>query len=433
MSVSRAGACLLAVVMLIATACGNDDDLAAPVEELSAASLPQLVLPPGELGGLGDDFEVDHLSGELPGTEPVGSIIIPGRTTGNLDLSARDGAYELIYYSPGASGDGDVIDVGSHAELWQDADAASASMEEALEDFEAQEGDDLDGWRLESVSTVDAGDIASEDSGIHLEFVVPGAGPVHVIMLSARLDRLVLSTTVIAFDEPRDDEARDIAARHVEWAEAVITGKTDPPTVEIPAEPTPIPEPTPEPEPTPAENGDDLLGQVALQLDDLPGGFMLVDEYLDPAGAGLADFTREFEAENMTVAVGDSRIISIENNVMVFASSSEAGLFASAVASVLDGEEGEEFLRQALEDEGLEPRDLSSRRVELDLGDETVVILVEAETGFGDFVLTYTITRHGDVISALITTAMADGFNMDDIEAIATIVLDRIAGAGLPE
>lgn len=160
---------------------------------------------------------------------------------------------------------------------------------------------------------------------------------------------------------------------------------------------------------------------------------MLVDEYLDPAGAGLADFTREFEAENMTVAVGDSRIISIENNVMVFASSSEAGLFASAVASVLDGEEGEEFLRQALEDEGLEPRDLSSRRVELDLGDETVVILVEAETGFGDFVLTYTITRHGDVISALITTAMADGFNMDDIEAIATIVLDRIAGAGLPE
>jgi hypothetical protein len=411
---------LVAVVVLAGlAACSDSDEVKERIAELRQRDLPVLVLPQEELGAVARGFVVDPESGPADNDLAAERSLVPGRTGADLERDGRITGYELTYSNDDPASSSAVVQVSTGVSLWTDSNSASSSLERILADFEAREGDTIEGLHLVEVRRFDVGGLGDEATGLVTAFEIPGAGTIYGTAVYTRIDRLGLTAAIISLDEPHEDDTRRIAETHEQWVRYVLTGEIDP---------TPIPVPDPV---IPPENGESVLAGVALQLEDLPDGFMVVAQYLDPEGAGDVDFTREFEAAEGFARIGSSDIVNIQHNIVVFPSRFEAQAFVASIAAILAGDSGAEFLRGFLEAEGVFPDSLTTERIDVDLGDETVVIIAEAETFVADFVLTYIVTRIDTVVSAFIVVGDAHNFELSDIGQFAEIAVDRIVAADI--
>lgn len=421
---------LLAALVLVcaAAACRDPDGVGEQVAELGPDDLNVLVLPLDELGNIADGFEIDPGSGPLDNEAAAASSVTPDVTAHDLAALGRVSGYELTYVNPAPVSSQSVLDITTGATLWQDDEAAAESLQRFFEDTRAQEGTEIGGGRLQRVSRFDVDELGDESAGIIVEYEFPNVGFAYGTLVHTQLGRLTLVSGIVSLGSSYEDDADRIARRHLEWVEQVLSGELEREPVAIP-DPPPNPTPTSEPRVVPPLDGE-ALPDVALHADDLPDALSVVGEYLDPAGAGIADFTREFEATEESARIGSSRVVNVQNNIIVFAEEEAAAAFVDSVANLLGGESGADFLRGYLAGEDIVATELTTARHELALGDETAVVIAQAQTDVADFVLAYVLTRTANIVSAFIVVADSTGFQLDDISTLAETVLTRITSFG---
>jgi len=411
----------IAGAALLLTACGGggdstDSELEAALEDLVTGDLATLVLPLDEIGAIGRDMVIDPDSGPRDNARAAESSIDPDDTASDHERAGRLGGFVANYANNAASEPEDVYTITPSVHLYRDADAASAALEDQLADIDEAEGDDRDGVVMEEVERFDAS-VGDESQGITFVAEAGALGTLRGTAVYGRVGRLGFTVGIVAVgDDSREDDVRELAEQQFDWITGVLKGEID-------AEPLEVPTPTEAPS----------LGELALQLSDLPPGFDETEagfETNDPAGE--FDYTRSFEASGESAEIGSgTRVISLDNNIIVFGDAVEARAFIAAVSAILEGDTGAEFLANLLADEGLAVENLQVEQRNVDLGDETRVVEASAQTNFGDVVLAFIMSRQGRVVSVFIVTGEAEGWNLADVGPLAELVFARLEAAGL--
>lgn len=404
---------------------GGDSELQEAIADLRTRDLDVLVLPESEIGSLVRGFDVDSGSGVSTNADSADSSLNPDDTAADLDERGRIEGYSLDYTNP-SPGEEDVLQVGTSITLWEDADLASAALEDAVAEFFDFEGEEMEaGITLVSVEEFDV-DLGDEATGLRIEMEVPGVGSIYGTAVYTRLDRLGLNANMIGLgSESFDEDMIALAETHLEWVTDVLLGELDPDPVEIPQPADPV---------DPVDPGSDAppLDQVSLQAGDLPAGFVETErgfETDDPAG--LYDYTSAFESVAEYEAIGNSLIGSIENNIIVYESAIEAQAFIGAIAGLLEGESGAEFMLQIFQNEGVPATRVETERRDIDFGDQTVAVSARAETDIGNVILSFILTRTGSTVSNFIVVGEAESYDLQDIGPIVEAVVDRVVAAGI--
>jgi hypothetical protein len=418
------GPALLAVA-LFAGCSGSDDgdsELRDAIADLRARDLDVLVLPASEIGSLARGFDVDSGSGPVDNATAADNSINPDDTERDMERKGRISGYGLDYSNPGP-GEDDVLQVGTSVSLWEDADKASTSLNEAIAEFLEYEGEEIDGLVLAKAERFEVNGLGDEAVGMRIEMDVPGLGSIYGTAVYVRMDRLGLNANMLGFSS--EDYAEDmisLARKHLQWVTDVVTGDLDPDPVEIPEPVDPV-DPGPDGPP---------LDEASLQLSDLPGGFVETERGFNTTNpAGLYDFTSAFESTGEYAEVGNSLIASIENNIIVYESTIEAQAFIGAIAGLLEGDSGAEFMLEIFRAEGVPATSVETERRDIDFGDQTVAVIARAETTLGNVVLNFTLVRTGATVTNFIIVADGDSFDLQDLGPIVEDVVDRVLAAGI--
>jgi hypothetical protein len=400
----------------------GDSELRDAISDLRARDLNVLVLPQSEIGSLVRGFEIDSGSGASDNAEAAENSLNPDDTEGDMDERGRISGYSLDFTNP-SPGEEDVLQVGTTVTLWEDADLASEAFELAVAEFFDYEGEEIEGLTLVTVEEFDPGDIGDEATGLRIEMEVPGVGSIFGTAVYVRLDRLGLNANMIGLgSESFDDDMIELAETHLEWVTDVLLG-------EITPEPVEIPEPV-----EPLDPGTDAppLDEVALRSEDLPTGFIETERGFDTDDpAGLYDFTSAFESVEEYAPIGNSLIGSIENNIIVYESTVEAQAFIGAIAGLLEGDSGAEFMLEIFRAEGVPATNVETERRDIDYGDQTVAVSARAQTDIGNVILSFILTRTGSTVTAFIVVGEAESFDLQDIGPIVEAIVDRVVAAGI--
>ncbi len=396
-----------------------DSELQGPIADLRTRDLDVLVLPESEVGSLVRGFDIDSGSGPSTNADSADSSLNPDDTEADLEEAGRIEGYSLDFTNP-SPGDDDVLQVGTSVTLWEDADLASAAFEDAVQEFFDFEGEEVEGLTLVSVEEFDV-DLGDESTGLRIEMEVPGVGSIYGTAVYTRLDRLGLNANMIGLgDESFDEDMIALAETHLDWVTGVLLGELDPDPVEIP-------EPA---DPVGPDTGAPPLDQVSLQAEDLPAGFVETERGFETDDqAGLYDYTSAFESVAEYAPIGNSRIASIENNVIVYESAIEAQAFIGAIAGLLEGDSGAEFMLQIFQGEGVPATSVETERRDIDLGDQTVAVSARTETDIGNVILSFILTRTGATVTAFIVVGEAESYDLQDIGPIVEAVVDRVVSA----
>lgn len=404
----------------------GDSELREAIADLRTRDLDVLVLPESEVGSLVRGFDIDSGSGPSTNADSADSSLNPDDTEADLEEAGRIEGYSLDFTNP-SPGDDDVLQVGTSVTLWEDADLASAAFEDAVQEFFDFEGEEVEGLTLVSVEEFDV-DLGDESTGLRIEMEVPGVGSIYGTAVYTRLDRLGLNANMIGLgDESFDEDMIALAETHLDWVTGVLLGELDPDPVEIPEPAAPVDPVDPD-----GDSGAPPLDQVSLQLDDLPTGFIETERGFETADpAGLYDYTSAFESVAEYAPIGNSRIASIENNVIVYESAIEAQAFIGAIAGLLEGDSGAEFMLQIFQGEGVPATSVETERRDIDLGDQTVAVSARTETDIGNVILSFILTRTGATVTAFIVVGEAESYDLQDIGPIVEAVVDRVISAGI--
>lgn len=417
---------LLAPAVLAASLLAGCDDLDSelqePIADLRSRDLEVLVLAESEIGSLVRGFEIDSGSGPSDNAEAAENSLNPDDTEADMDERGRISGYSLDFTNP-SPGEEDVLQVGTTVTLWEDADLASEAFELAVAEFFDYEGEEIEGLTLVSVEEFDPGDIGDEATGLRIEMEVPGLGSIYGTAVYVRLDRLGLNANMIGLgNESFDEDMIELADAHIAWVTDVLTGELDP-------EPVEIPEPA---DPVDPDGDAPPLDEVSLQASDLPAGFVETERGFETADpAGLYDYTSAFESVEEYAQVGNSRIASIENNIIVYESTVEAQAFVGAIAGLLEGDSGAEFMLEIFRAEGVPATTVETERRDIDYGDQTVAVSARAETELGNVILSFILTRTGATVTAFIVVGEAENFDLQDVGPIVETVVDRVVAAGV--
>lgn len=428
-----AAAC--AASLLALTACDSGDDGQNRLEEglaqLDAGDLALFVLPASELEGLADGLELAEDSGERDNTAAAEDSIDPEDTGESLTEAGRIAGYSLSFDHPNLfealqRGEG-LLSVGTSAELWTDADAARKSIEKRLRDFIRFKGEVIDDVALVDVTEFDVEPMGDQSGGIRYSARLDDGTfdiTFHATFVYVRVDRVVLAANTIRADEEDMQTALEAIGRGLEQRlRGVVLG-------EIVVTPAPVgsgrASETPAPSNTAPAGIPDLAG-VALRLNDLPEGFVVVEEqYAEPPDVS---FERSFgvAGDDAAVAIGGTRVISIQNEIAVHESVAEASAFVGAVDAILTGESGRELFRSIIEDQGeFTVSDVALDSQPLALGDQGVAIVGTLDAGIARFGIAFLIARVDRAVASLIVTGFADDFAVGDLAPLLEVVVDRL-------
>lgn len=425
-----------AISAMVVVACGGDDGndqqrLEDALARLGPSDLAILVLPAAELEGLAEGLEVADDSGERDNASAAHDSLDPEDTAETLTEAGRIAGYSLTYDNPNffevlQRGEG-LLSVGTSAELWADADAARKSIEKRLRDFLRFKGEVIDDVELVEVTEFDVDPIGDQSGGIrYTARLDDGAFDItlHAALIYVRVDRVVLTAITVRADEEDTQPAlQAIGSRLDKRLRAVALGEVSVTPVPIDngrAEPTPATPGTP-----PAGTPD--LASAALRLDDLPEGFVVVEEgYAD---APDVEFTRNFDigGDDQFVVIGTTRVISVQNEIAVYASPAEASAFVAAVEAILSGASGADLFRSIIEEQGeFTIGDVELDSLPLDVGDQGVAIVGTLDAGIARFRMAFLIARADSAVASLIVTGFAEDFTIDDLVPLLETVAGRV-------
>ena len=419
---------LLGCGAMVFSACGGDnDELSKALEELRQSDLSTMVLPPDAYGNIANGFSIDPDSGFQDNAEAAEASMNPDDTAGDFSDAGRITGYavnleadEIIAMLLSGTG---IITIESEVELYEDAESASQYLARTLAEFNDYEGEDVGGLIVGPNTLFDVAEIGDESGGLEFSGSLPAFdvtlyGTV-VYFRIGRVEAVVIFSAIDDQDLRADAEA---AARKLdERIRGVLLGEIDEDPVEIPTEEVAETQPVDRPEDVPD------LAKTALQLFDLPAGFEIDAEAYEP----LPDF--EFEREfgtgdRLTIELGRTAVVSIQNTVTVYGSSDEARFILSGFVQLLTGDAGRDFFATMFaQGAGFEPDVRELQSVPLNLGEESVAVLGLVETGLGDFAFTFMLVRDGAAVSLITVTALAGSFDFQDLVPLARIAADRLA------
>lgn len=435
-----------ALALLTALACGdNEDSDSRSVNDLTSDDLAVLVLPQAALGALAEDMEIDPDSGYDDNAESAEDSLDPDDTEESLTEAGRITSYGLGFIADDpfealAAGEG-LMRSGSSVELYESADQASAALDKRVADFEAADGETVESLEIGGVERIPVEDNGDEAGGLRFEAHLPGAditiyqsivfmrkGPlVGAIQVQAADDTDRVAAMEEALDE-LEDRIEDFLDGELddETPIAIPTAETEPttPATEEPGESTPDGSGTPAETPDGSTAGELDAARAALTYDDMPIGLLDVsEEYED----GTSDFTRTFESVlDLTEPIGDSAVLEVENNIILFGSSIEASAFIGVVGDLLIGDDGGSFFDDALGDSGVEGESQLTLR-EIEVGDGGVIVEGSVDVGFAVVDLAFLMARQGSGVSALIVTGLPGELFADDLLPYLQITIDRLA------
>ena len=172
------------------------------------------------------------------------------------------------------------------------------------------------------------------------------------------------------------------------------------------------------------------LSLLVLAADDLPDGFVLDEEGYDPAPAGEAEYSRDFDSRGRSTEVGTTQIGTVQSGAILFESDTEALIFLTTIDALFASEDAVDIVfGAALAEEGLGDVQLESERVELDVGDGGVALVARGDTNVGGVAFAFLVFRDGPYVGNVIVVGLDDGFQLGDIGRLAQPMVERIAAA----
>ena len=422
-------ALMIVVVAAAFVACGGggESEFEVALDELTAAGLSVLVLPPDQLGEIAEGFVIDPGSGPETAAESADGTLDPDDTAADLEARGYIAGYELALEAQPIPEDG-VFQVESSVVLYDDAGGVDEALDKFIEDVERFQGEEVGGAALIGWAEFDAGKRGDRRIGLTIEVAVPDTDiRVYGILIAFRIGRLGASVSIASLDDDnRTADAKVLAERLETHIRAVLLGETAATVVPIPEE---------------DDGGDDTttadpppgvpdLSPLVLRAADLPAGFVLDREGYDSDPSGEAEYVREFEAESGSVEIGTSRIATIQSGAILFASEAESLVFLTTIDSLFASEDAvETVFGAALAEEGFTETELESERFELELGEGGVALVARGETRFGKFAFAFIVFREGPYVGNLIVVGVADGFRVADVGRLAELMVERMASA----
>jgi hypothetical protein len=298
------------------------------------------------------------------------------------------------------------IELATSVELFTDDEAASAFIEDQLGDYERFAGRDVEGFTLVDVTNFDVEEVGDEANGFVAEASLAEIRLFGTVVVF-RLGRLVGAVVISRLDD-RDvrAEAERLARELESRIEGVIAG-------DVTGAPVPLPEDEEESAPTsePPAGAPDISG-LALQLEDVPGGYSVASEGYVADTNTRATFEREFNTAGGTV--GGTRLVGLTSGVDLFDDESAAALSLRLIARAYTSPAGRrEFARNFAAGAGFEADEIDVR--ELQVGRDTEAIHALIKTPAGTFETVFLYTRVGPAVGSLIAVGAAAEFQAGDV------------------
>jgi len=196
---------LLAALALAALllACGGSDKDAAG-GETSDGQLAAMTLALEELGPAYDAFELDDDSGFRSNEEAAEEANDKEDERSDIERFGRINGFETIYISTPAfmSGKGPWM-VSAVVDLFQDAEGASGSLWDDVDDWKREVGRTVGQVTLSDAQEFDPGDIGDETTGVVATVTLTGneASPFRMTAVAFRRGPLVGTVGIARFDE----------------------------------------------------------------------------------------------------------------------------------------------------------------------------------------------------------------------------------------
>lgn len=413
----------------VASACGGggDDELKQALESLSENDLAIMVLPQDDLGDEFADLEVEADSGFVDNEVAADDSVDPDDTTEDLDEAGRLNGYDLTYSDPDLSaleaGQG-ILSVSTEIDLFKDAGSASDMFAKQIEDHLRLEGEEIKtGTTLEDVERFAVNGLADEAVGLRQRASFNDA-QVYGTVVAFRLDRLVGAASLARADDADDNsQVAQIAQSLEQRIESVLLG-------EITGTPEAIPETEEEAEAeatVPAPEGIPDLAAMALNLDDLPAGVSVDSEgYVEDEGT-VASYERAFDLGD--TSIGSSPFLSLENDVDLFETSSEAAAFLTSFEALYTSEAGAELFAAGFAGSaGFEATNVRAESVPVpDLGGDSFAVVVSFDTPLGSYEAVNIIARVSRVIGLLILVGPAGEGDVSDVVPLVEAMAERMA------
>lgn len=270
--------------------------------------------------GLVLDTDPDS-SGPVSNARAAEQTSIRTDSAASLAKAGRVAGYALAYNDlRRLNRRGVLVEVGSSVDRYRTAAAASKGIEAAIADATTPDPSGALVIARTAMFAVDG--IGDEARGLTVTGRV-GSATITFAGVVVRHGSLLLRTKAItAGAAGRPAVAREAARRLLARVLAVEAG-----AVTTPAEALPDPTAAPSGPATPKA----AIASAALTADDVPGARVARQEYVDDPDA-VASYERELDVGGL---YGTSRLVSIENDVQLHESASEASFLISSIAAVM--------------------------------------------------------------------------------------------------
>lgn len=410
----------VAAFLFAGAACGGQSELEDALDSVTEDQLDVMVLPLEAYGTEFADLEVDaEESGPGTAADAADDSFDPDDTAQDFEDAGFIASCELMFTDPSLAAleDGEgVIGVLSGVALFSDEEAASAAVEADLEDARSVVGQEVEpGLTVEEFTEFEVEEVADDAAGavLHQSFTEADFYTTAVLFSIGRLEAFAAITRADDVDVSAESEA--IAATLRDRIEDVVLG-------EIEETPIPIPE---EKQPQGAEAPDEppFPHKMALSLDDLPEGVEIAREEYVADAISESSYEREFDLAFQPI--GNSELISLENDIALYRTQREAsGLFATN-AAIFTSDRAAEFLAPAFSaGAGFEVSDVTVEDLGIsDIGDESFAVRAGFDTPVGRFDGIFAAARVGRSHGLLIITGLAGKVDSADV----TDLTDKMA------
>jgi hypothetical protein len=413
------------VGVVAATALGSTAGLGAgSPRTYTKAQLAIMVLPKDRLGTEARGLNVSIGSGFIDNAAAADGTFDPNDTGRKLGRAGRIVGYDLWYDDLSgasfrrASG---LMEIDSSTDLFKSAAAADAFITKQLRDARRLRGKRIDfGLRLAASSTFHVGAIGKHTVGLRTTALV-GSRRIYGTLVGFRVGPLAASVSITRADaKSMATTAEQLARALSERIRLAGSGKLN-------AQPVPVPPIGKKGRPPP---GGPDLAPMALSGSDLPNGAKVVRQgYVDDRDT-LGSYEREFDPS--AARFGASVLLSLESDISLFRSSTEAGGFFLLLRTIYTSPGIEQDLAKAIsQGAGSKVGGVKiETRKSLSAGDESIALVVRYSIAGQNFRAAFVHLRVDRVIGTLLAIGRTSTFHFADVEPLAGKFAKRI-GDGL--
>jgi hypothetical protein len=426
---------LLAITLLaglaLAGCTGGGDDLADALAALTGDDLAIMVLPLEDYGPDYAGFDVSSDGGANDAAANAEDTFDPDDTAAELEEAGWESGYELGFEDPDAldtleAGEG-AIAVSTSVELLSDEAAATAYMEKQFDDMVALQGEELDaGSSLEEATTFEVDGLGDEAQGARTRLSVLGAQEFTGTFVVFRIDRLIgVAIIVRADDGDINTEVEDLAAKLEHRVRGVLGG-------DITGTPIPIPTEDQD-EPATVEPPEDIpdLSSMALAASDVSPDTSVEREGYIEADDTVATYEREFDTGSEAIGAGTT-LLSLETDVELYESISQAQLGVSAFDFIFQGNGGEQLIESLFaegfeEEAGFEADNIETSELpDFEAGDQVSGFQAAFDSPIGRVEVVLIVVRVGEAVGLMTAVGTDEQFDISDVTPLAVTLGQRM-------